>query len=366
MSALPLVSVVIPTYNRATLLPAAIESVLGQSYGRLEILVVDDGSTDHTREVVRLYGDRVRYLAGEHRGPSAARNLGMRAATGEYLCFLDSDDAYYPCKVQAQVELMMAHPWIDMISTEIAAAFDHGEVKEYYLKKYFKNYNWDRWRYEDIYRHREEVLVESCGKTVEFYAGPVFDHVLLGPMIVTTTVLFKRRILDRIGYQNEAYRFAEEYEFILRMCKHSQVGFLNLPTYQVRFHEGQMSHFLIKRRKDQEEEDLLRTIEGVDVMVQAVKNWAYDDSAYFQTHRRWVEHRMAELYRCLGGLWLQYGNRGKAIKNFRLACRFEGRKLSGLRSWAMFYYHRTQEKAKTLVHRIRRKQSNTTHGPGVL
>ncbi|HPI71773.1 MAG TPA: glycosyltransferase family 2 protein [bacterium] len=109
MSALPLVSVVIPTFNRADLLPAAIDSVLGQTYERLEILVVDDGSTDHTMEVLRPYADRIRVIAGEHRGPSAARNLGMRAATGEYLCFLDSDDVYYPYKVQAQVEQMSAH-----------------------------------------------------------------------------------------------------------------------------------------------------------------------------------------------------------------------------------------------------------------
>lgn len=355
MSALPLVSVVIPTYNRADLLPTAIDSVLGQTYERLEILVVDDGSTDHTKEVVRPYDDRVRYIVGEHRGPSAARNLGMRAATGEYICFLDSDDAYYPYKVQVQVEQMMAHPWIDMISTEIAAVCDRGEVIEYFLKKYLKNYDWDRWRYEDIYRYKQEVFVESCGKNADFYAGSVFDHVLLGPMIVTTTVLFKRRILNVIGYQNEAYRFAEEYEFILRLCKHSQVGFLDLPTYQVRFHEGQMSRFLAKQRNDQEKEDLLLIIEGVDVMLQAVKNWAYEDVAYFQTHRRWVERRMAELYRCIGGLWLHYGDRGKALEYFRRTCRFEGRKLGALRSRAMLYYYRTQTKVRRLIKRIRRE-----------
>lgn len=354
MSALPLVSVVIPTYNRADLLPMAIESVLSQTYERLEILVVDDGSTDDTKEVVRSYADRVHYIAGGHRGPSAARNLGMRAATGDYLCFLDSDDTYYPYKVQAQVECMMAHPWIDMISTEISAVSDRGEVEEYFLKRYHKNYNWDRWRYEDIYHCKEEVFLKSCGKNVAFYAGCVFDHVLLGPMIVTTTVLFKRRILSRIGYQNEAYRFAEEYEFILRMCKHSQVGFLDLPTYRVRFHKGQMSGFLTKPRKDQEKEDLLLIIEGVEVMLQAVKNWAYDDAAYFHTHRRWVEHRMAELYKCIGGLWLHYGDRDRALENYRLACQFKGRKLSGLRSWVMLYDHQTQVPVRRLIKRIRR------------
>jgi glycosyltransferase involved in cell wall biosynthesis len=90
-------SVVLPTYNRAHHLPQAIESVLGQTYADWELLVVDDGSTDDTETVVRGYQDaRIRYLSRENGGPGAARNTGLEAATGDYIAFLDSDDAYLP------------------------------------------------------------------------------------------------------------------------------------------------------------------------------------------------------------------------------------------------------------------------------
>jgi glycosyltransferase involved in cell wall biosynthesis len=104
----PLVSVVIPTCNRAGLLKRAVNSVLGQTYARLEILVVDDASTDNTREIV--YGfkdDRIRYLRHDNnRGGSAARNTGVDAATGKYIAFLDDDDEWLPEMTQKQLDAL--------------------------------------------------------------------------------------------------------------------------------------------------------------------------------------------------------------------------------------------------------------------
>lgn len=101
----PLVSVVIPTYNRAHLLGRALQSVLLQTYLDYEIVVVDDGSTDHTLEVVKTFqDDRVRYLRFErHCGPSRARNVGIQAARGEWIAFLDSDDEWLPRKLELQM-----------------------------------------------------------------------------------------------------------------------------------------------------------------------------------------------------------------------------------------------------------------------
>ena len=97
---MPTVSVVIPTYNRADLLSSAIDSVLAQSCPASEILVVDDGSTDTTAQVVMGYGHPVQYLQLPHTGlPAATRNAGIRAATGDLLAFLDSDDLFLPDKL---------------------------------------------------------------------------------------------------------------------------------------------------------------------------------------------------------------------------------------------------------------------------
>ena len=88
------VTVVIPTYNRAHLIKDAVESVLNQTYQDFELIVIDDGSTDNTREVLAIYKDKLRYIYQENQGRSAARNHGIKLAQGEYIAFLDSSDYF--------------------------------------------------------------------------------------------------------------------------------------------------------------------------------------------------------------------------------------------------------------------------------
>lgn len=102
----PLVSVIIPTYNRASTLKRTVDSALAQTYRPLEVIVVDDGSTDGTEAVIRSYGDRIRGILQPNGGPSAARNTGAKAASGEWLAFLDSDDVWKPEKIARQVDLV--------------------------------------------------------------------------------------------------------------------------------------------------------------------------------------------------------------------------------------------------------------------
>src|ERR1700733_5357754 len=93
-------SVLIPTYNREEYLRQAIDSVLAQSFTDYEIFVIDDGSTDHTPELLRSYGNRIRVLRQQNQGPEAARNRPAAQASGEYLAFLDSDDLLLPCALE--------------------------------------------------------------------------------------------------------------------------------------------------------------------------------------------------------------------------------------------------------------------------
>jgi glycosyltransferase involved in cell wall biosynthesis len=112
---MPLVSVIIPSYNRAALIGRAIDSVLGQTYPDVQVIVVDDGSTDDTRQMLERYDGRVRYIYQHNRGPSAARNRGAAQAEGEYIAFLDSDDTILPTKVAKQVAYLCAHPGVDIV-----------------------------------------------------------------------------------------------------------------------------------------------------------------------------------------------------------------------------------------------------------
>jgi glycosyltransferase involved in cell wall biosynthesis len=103
---LPVVSVVIPTYNRAETIGRAIDSVLRQSYRNIEVIVVDDGSTDATSAVLARYGERIISVEQENGGPSAARNTGVRESSGEIVAFLDSDDTWHPDKIERQVRVL--------------------------------------------------------------------------------------------------------------------------------------------------------------------------------------------------------------------------------------------------------------------
>lgn len=102
----PTVSVIIPTYNRATLVSEAVESVLRGTVAPLEIIVVDDGSTDDTREALRRFRERVHYIFQPNRGPAAARNVGINAAQGQVLAFLDADDLWLPDSLELRVARM--------------------------------------------------------------------------------------------------------------------------------------------------------------------------------------------------------------------------------------------------------------------
>ena len=106
----PLVSVVIPTFNYGHCVVDAVESALGQTYSPVEVIVVDDGSTDDTRARLEPYRDRINYVHQPNQGLSAARNTGIRAARGPLVALLDSDDAFHPRKLELQVAYLRAHP----------------------------------------------------------------------------------------------------------------------------------------------------------------------------------------------------------------------------------------------------------------
>ena len=109
------VSVIIPTYNRAELLRLAVESVLAQTYPNIEIIVVDDGSTDDTATVMEQYADRIIYIAQENQGPNKAIEAGFRVASGEYVNSLDHDDLMMPTKIERQVQVLDSMPEIDLV-----------------------------------------------------------------------------------------------------------------------------------------------------------------------------------------------------------------------------------------------------------
>lgn len=112
----PLVSVVIPTYNRAKVLERALKTALSQTYQNIEILIVDDGSTDNTEAALTPFRDQVRYFYQQNQGASAARNRAIQEARGKYIAFLDSDDEWLPTKLEKQIALLESQPELSFIA----------------------------------------------------------------------------------------------------------------------------------------------------------------------------------------------------------------------------------------------------------
>src|ERR1051326_446413 len=122
------VSIIIPAYNQAQFLAAAIESALQQTHRDVEVVVIDDGSTDDTRQVAERFANRIIYVYQENTGLPGARNRGIRESSGEYLCFLDSDDSYHSEKAQRQAELLDENPEIGFVYCDIITTDEAGQT----------------------------------------------------------------------------------------------------------------------------------------------------------------------------------------------------------------------------------------------
>lgn len=234
----PLVSVVVPTFNRAYCLERTLASALAQTYRAVEVLVIDDGSTDQTRELVRARSERdsrLKYFYQDNRGVSAARNHGIRVATGDYVAFLDSDDVWKPWKLELQIACMALRPDVGMIWTDMEAVDPQGAVVDSkYLRTMYDAYRW--FRTEDLFgescRLAEAVpaLHEAAGGT--FYVGDIFSPMIMGNLVHTSTVLIRRERFEKVKGFNEGWRSGEDYDFHLRTCREGPVGFIDLASIQ--------------------------------------------------------------------------------------------------------------------------------------
>jgi glycosyltransferase involved in cell wall biosynthesis len=290
------VSVIIPTYNRAGLVVEAIESVLRQTTPPREIIVVDDGSTDDTLDRLEPYRSKIMVVTTSHGGAAHARNAGMRVANGAYVSFLDSDDRYLPHKLALQVHILERFQEVGMVSSEFSA-FGEGVEEEFHLKTYHSAAFRNGETYDDYFEWSmalHEVGLD-CPPWAErkVYIGHIFDHYLRVLFISTNSLMVRRSVIDQVGEQDESFPLFEEYEFALRIAKRDSVAFVDVPTYQHRYHAEQIS---TTRRSDgpavlvEKQRHLLRVVERHGVQ----------DRSYYQQHRASIDAAMGKLHRALG------------------------------------------------------------------
>ena len=201
----PLISCIIPVFNGERYLGEALDSILAQTYRPIEIIVVDDGSTDGTGELVARYGDRIRYFRQNNEGAPTARNAGLSAARGAFVAFLDSDDLWHPDKLERQMARFEARPELDLCVTHLQ-------------RFWIPELETERQRFQN---HR-------------------FAEVL--PGYITQTLLARRNVFDSVGNFNTSRRVGDPMDWFLRAAEQGMVMELlpDLLVYQ-RMHESNLS-----------------------------------------------------------------------------------------------------------------------------
>jgi glycosyltransferase involved in cell wall biosynthesis len=232
----PLVSVVIPTYNRADLVSEALQSALQQTYPNIEIIVVDDGSTDNTCEILQKFGDAIIVLRQENTGPAAARNRGIEAAHGELVAFLDSDDLWLPTKLARQVDLL------ERCSESVCGCLSNIMM---------------RWKDRNVSAFDMSWLYPECREGLWTNA----DEILATRFVLfNQAIMIRRKVLERIGCFDDRLRLLEDYDIAFRLSLEGSWAYIADPLVIWRETSGSCSH---RSRENQvpEKELLIRVLE---------------------------------------------------------------------------------------------------------
>ncbi|MGH7521161.1 MAG: glycosyltransferase family 2 protein [Gemmatimonadales bacterium] len=313
-----LVSVVVPTYNRANVVRAAIDSVVGQTYANVEVVVVDDGSRDDTQRVVESYGAGgapVRYLHQANSGVSAARNRGLAGARGEFIALLDSDDEFLPWKLEAQVAVLRAHPEIGMVWTDMAAMNEKGKVLDAkYLRTFYDAHALAR--LEDVCTHAGPLQHAWPGApphvaTAPVYTGDIFSQMLLGNLVHTSTVVLRRDRLRQVGgFDTSLKHSGEDYEFHLRTCSYGPVALLDASS--ILYRVGAADQLTAPQLGIHRARNNLTT----------VLRWFERGAGRIQLPPRTIRERLAQSFRWVGEAEMEYGDRGRAREHLWKSLRY--------------------------------------------
>ncbi|WP_333797327.1 glycosyltransferase family 2 protein [Rheinheimera sp.] len=197
----PKVSVVMPCYNNAAYVRQAVDSVLQQDYPNIELIVVDDGSRDNSLEVLAGYGEQIKVVSQPNQGPAAARNNGIRHATGDYIAFLDSDDLWLPGKLSAQLAFLAQYP--DYIACYCS---------------------WSVW---DGRSTDQFIPCEQTGQSLELQqdkSGWLYLPLLEDSVIHTISLVIKKEVVDQAGFFNETLRVGEDHDYWLRLSRIGKIA----------------------------------------------------------------------------------------------------------------------------------------------
>lgn len=226
-------SVVIPSFNRSGMTADAVNSVLGQTFHDVEIIVVDDGSTDDTDEVLTEFGDRIIYHKQANSGVAAARNQGVALSTGRYICYLDSDDIWHPEKLSICKNAIDAHP-------EIAFLFSDFHKHDITLPEPYTVSNSDMFPY--IYN----LATNQEGELYTIEGEALLKLLFKGYPLYPSTFAIRRDVHDHFRWDPGILK-SEDFNFVLKVSRKYSFAYLSASLTTVRVHDSNKSaDFLTK------------------------------------------------------------------------------------------------------------------------
>lgn len=215
MNKIPTISVIITTYNRADLLPRAIDSVLNQTYKDFELIIVDDGSTDNTREIVENFkqkDSRMVYIYQENQGLPSALNKGLSVVRGEFIAFLDSDDEWLPLKLEKQYLILKENNKYSGVTCYGNIIYESGS-KKYYVS----------------------LLKQKNGATI--------NDLLLGKFpAIPSSLLIKKEVINKTGYYDEFFKLSTDADMMIRIFKNNfKIYVIEEPLFNYFIHQKNLT-----------------------------------------------------------------------------------------------------------------------------
>jgi glycosyltransferase involved in cell wall biosynthesis len=259
-----LISVIIPSYNTGSFVCDAVRSALEQTFSPIEVLVIDDGSTDKTRAALEQYKDCIRYYRQENGGCSSARNTGIRLASGRFFAFLDADDVWLPDKLSKQYDLLARRPEIGLVHSDI-----------WYLD-------------EDT----GEKFLKAVGR--EGFTGDCYTRFFSENRILTSSVLVRQECFDKVGVFDEKLRRAEDWDMWMRIARHYHFAYINESLLDYRLHHASLTNNTSKMREAE-----------LHVLSKAFKA---DPQLSRQFGRSFINNTLSHKSYCVGNHFLREGN----------------------------------------------------------
>jgi len=221
----PMVSVILPAYNASGYIGEAVRGVLSQTYTNFELIIIDDGSTDNTADIVKSVDDeRIRYIRTENQGNYFARNRGLKESKGRYIAFLDSDDIWLEDKLKTQISIFLKDNDIGLCCTDYYVFFDEDK--------------------KNVYKDTQHTFSEELMRQKRF-----IEILLLKNIIITSSVMVKNACFKHLGGFDTAHQNAMDYEMWLRIAMDYKIYYAKERTLLKRLHRWNISKNRIKEQK---------------------------------------------------------------------------------------------------------------------